>query len=141
MRKCFQDEVDLLQELRTNMSHYCSKVMGVSERVGTEILADVMHGKRPDLARLPETSEVTSLLNKVKKLAKFLRWVALTYMADVMPELHADQHEKWVEASAANLMGQTIEALCLNHWMIPKAAPTRSSTYTTQTSSFKKSSC
>lgn len=106
----FDEEIRLLHEIDQHRSEVIERELQMSHANGKKLLCSMLGG-----AGLPPALTSCPFAHKLRRLARFLRWVACSCITDTYESV-AQRDDKWAEATTFALWWQRCEDYILKSW-------------------------
>ena len=103
-KECWGEELHLLRRLCDDRAGFCKEDLGMPETLGKQIVLDVLRG-----GAIPEARKGNTGMQKVARLARFLRWLAVDQMGDVYLALLHDPTVMCPEAKCLSFLYEGLE--------------------------------
>jgi len=100
----WSEELSTLEELATNRSDVCHRLLNLPQELGKDLLHQVFSG-----SAIPAAFEKNQYMVRVARLGRFMRWLAVSIMPEIHQVLTANSDVRSPEATCFSFMWQAVE--------------------------------
>lgn len=100
----WSEELSTLEELATNRSDVCHRLLNLPQELGKDLLHQVFSG-----SAIPAAFEKNQYIVRVARLGRFMRWLAVSIMPEIHQVLTANSDVRSPEATCFSFMWQAVE--------------------------------